>query len=127
MSIVHDLAESLVGDYTPHDKITNEEKFQKEKDGFLSLTKLLEESKVCKEVGDEMFSLWKEYEEGKTPEAILVKDIDKFDMVLQADHYEVDQGLDLDQFFTSTKGKFRHPFMKDLETELYKQRDERKK
>lgn len=92
-----------------------------------SVTKLLEESKVCKEVGDEMFSLWKEYEEGKTPEAILVKDIDKFDMVLQADHYEVDQNLNLEQFFSSTKGKFKHPFIQDLEKELYQQREERNK
>ncbi len=30
----------------------------------------------------------KEYEEGKTPEAVLVKDLDKFDMIFQAYEYE---------------------------------------
>ena len=35
-------------------------------------------------LGHELFELWAEYEELKTVEAIYCKDIDKFEMVVQA-------------------------------------------
>ena len=31
MALVHDLAESKIGDITPHDRISKEEKYRKEK------------------------------------------------------------------------------------------------
>ena len=40
------------------------------------------------QVGAELLGLWKEYEDGSTPEACLVKDLDKFDMIFQAYEYE---------------------------------------
>lgn len=47
---------------------------------------------IRKVVGDplglELYELWKEYEELKTTEAIYCKDIDKFEMVVQAFEYE---------------------------------------
>ena len=33
--------------------------------------------------GREIVDLWEEYESGQTPEAKVVKDLDKFDMILQ--------------------------------------------
>ena len=36
----------------------------------------------------EIFSLWREYENGETMEAKFVKDLDKFEMILQAFEYE---------------------------------------
>jgi putative hydrolase of HD superfamily len=36
----------------------------------------------------EIFSLWEEYEVAATPEALLVKDFDKFEMIMQALEYE---------------------------------------
>jgi putative hydrolase of HD superfamily len=36
----------------------------------------------------EIRSLWSEYEAGSSEEAKLVKDFDKFEMILQADEYE---------------------------------------
>jgi putative hydrolase of HD superfamily len=35
-----------------------------------------------------IFQLWKEYEDSNTPEAKLVKDLDKFEMLVQAFEYE---------------------------------------
>ena len=35
--------------------------------------------------GQELVALWEEYEAGLTPEAKVVKDLDKFDMILQVD------------------------------------------
>uniref|UniRef100_A0A7S3VD43 HD domain-containing protein n=1 Tax=Chaetoceros debilis TaxID=122233 RepID=A0A7S3VD43_9STRA len=39
-------------------------------------------------LGLELFELWKEYEEQETVEALYCKDIDKFEMVMQAFEYE---------------------------------------
>jgi putative hydrolase of HD superfamily len=66
---------------------------------------------VSQEVGAELYQLWREYEEGKTPEAKIVKDLDKFDMIFQAYEYEKAEKTPgrLEEFFTSTKGKFSHP------------------
>ena len=39
--------------------------------------------------GQEIVDLWEEYENGQTPEAKVVKDLDKFDMILQVRHGDV--------------------------------------
>ena len=69
---------------------------------------------------------FQEYEEQKTAEAKLVKELDRFDMVLQAFEYEKCEKRphDLQEFFESTKGKFSHPLISSLATELDKQRKE---
>lgn len=66
-----------------------------------------------------------EYEEQKTKEAKLVKDLDKFDMVLQAFEYETSQSRagTLEEFFKSTEGKFTHPKIKLWVDQLYKERE----
>lgn len=51
--------------------------------------------------------LWHEYEAQATPESHLVKDFDKLEMIIQAHEYEQAQGLQLQQFFDSTQGKFK--------------------
>jgi putative hydrolase of HD superfamily len=54
------------------------------------------------------------------------QDLDKFEMIVQAEEYEKETGTDLEQFFTSTKGKIKHPVMKGWEEELRDQRAKRK-
>jgi putative hydrolase of HD superfamily len=39
-------------------------------------------------MAQEITSLWQEYEDAATPEALLVKDLDKFEMIVQALEYE---------------------------------------
>ncbi|KAH0453736.1 hypothetical protein IEQ34_018060 [Dendrobium chrysotoxum] len=55
----------------------------------------------------EMLELWMEYEENSSLEAKVVKDFDKVEMILQALEYEQEQGMNLDEFFQSTAGKFQ--------------------
>ena len=50
-----------------------------------------------------------EYEEGKTADADVAKQLDKFEMIVQADEYERTQGRRLDDFFITTRDYFRHP------------------
>ncbi|DAZ93267.1 TPA: hypothetical protein N0F65_010891 [Lagenidium giganteum] len=121
MAIVHDLAESLVGDITPHDGVADEDKHRMEREALDEICTTLGECQAASEIK----SLWNEYEAGTTEEAKIVKDFDKFEMILQADEYERDQNIPLDDFFRSTQGKFRTPLVQSWVAELTAQRVER--
>lgn len=64
------------------------------------------------ERAQEIYALWIEYEEAATAEALFVKDLDKFEMIVQALEYEKSDGRRLDSFFDSTIGRFQHPQVK---------------
>eukprot|EP01135_Chromosphaera_perkinsii_P009755 Nk52_evm20s1869 gene=Nk52_evmTU20s1869 len=110
MALVHDLAESVVGDITPHDGVSKEKKFQMEKDAMVKIENDLSES-IHRAYAREFHDLWEEYEQNTTPESKFVKDLDKFEMILQAYEYEQAENRhgELESFFASTKGKFQHP------------------
>lgn len=78
LALVHDLAESVVGDLTHFDNVSKDEKHRRENEAMLYLTSLLPA-----EIGTDLFELFKEYSEQQTNEARLVKDLDIFDMLLQ--------------------------------------------
>ncbi|XP_042989806.1 5'-deoxynucleotidase HDDC2 isoform X1 [Carya illinoinensis] len=103
MAIVHDIAEAIVGDITPSDGISKAEKSQREREALDHMCKLLGGGSRAQEIGE----LWSEYEENSSPEAKVVKDLDKVEMILQALEYENEQGKDLEEFFQSTSGKFQ--------------------
>ncbi|CAF3687330.1 unnamed protein product [Rotaria sordida] len=104
LALVHDLAESVVGDLTEFDGIPKSEKHRRESEAMLYLTSLLPA-----DVGREIFSLFNEYADQKTNEANLVKDLDIFDMLLQAYEYEKLQCEDgfLEDFFDSSVNKIK--------------------
>eukprot|EP01023_Acetabularia_acetabulum_P000218 TRINITY_DN10094_c0_g2_i1.p1 TRINITY_DN10094_c0_g2~~TRINITY_DN10094_c0_g2_i1.p1 ORF type:complete len:138 (-),score=35.59 TRINITY_DN10094_c0_g2_i1:358-771(-) len=104
IAIVHDMAESIVGDFTPHCNVTKEEKYLLEKKGIEDIQQILGvDSEGAIEVGE----LWNEYEKGETPAAKIVKDLDKLEMILQAHEYEKTQGAQLQEFFDSTQNAFK--------------------
>jgi len=84
LCILHDVAEVIVGDITPHDNVPAAEKHRLE-------IEAIREMGICAE---EMFS---EYEKQETEESRFVRYLDKLDMALQAEIYE-GQGLDLSEF-----------------------------
>jgi putative hydrolase of HD superfamily len=97
MALLHDMAESIIGDYMP-EEISSEKKH-------------LEEGKAIKTILDKLPSrlcsnyakIWQEYKKGLSKEAALVHQIDKFEMALQARNY-LQKGYDPDllkQFFDS--------------------------
>ncbi len=65
-----------------------------------------------------------EYENQQTKEAILVKDLDRFDMICQAFEYEESRNkpLALQEFFDATEGRFKHPEVKRWVEELKQKR-----
>ena len=86
LCIVHDIPEVRVGDLTPHDDTS---------------TKAEDELKAMTEMAPEWVALFVEYEEGKTAEAKFVKQLDKLDMALQAERYQSEYGLSLEEFIES--------------------------
>lgn len=105
LALIHDLAEANVGDITPHCGVSDTDKHRMEEEAMEKIRDTLGHAMG----GDEMLELWKEYEGGTTEEARLLKDLDKIEMILQAQEYEAEGNHEksLDQFFSSTEGKWR--------------------
>jgi len=121
MALIHDLAEAIVGDITPYCGVDKEEKRSREHKAIIEISSL-----VPKLGGDEILKLFNEYESQHSPEAIWVKDCDRYDMIQQAFEYEKRDEVPMkhQEFFESTKGKFQNPFFVHLVEELNKQREE---
>jgi len=78
MALIHDLAEITVGDLMPEEKIGSTAEQKAELEILSSL-----ESRVRKR----LLLLLTDYHEGKSPEAIMLRQIDKLEMALQAREY----------------------------------------
>jgi len=120
MALVHDLAEAIVGDIPPNAGVSKEDKAAMEQDAIQRIKEML--GSACAEAG-EIEELFNEYEAGSSPEAKLVKDFDKLEMILQAHEYEQAQGLLLQEFFDSTEGGFQTPTGQALASEVVARRD----
>lgn len=95
IAIVHDLPEVRVGDLTPHDDVTPDDKHAAELQALEALAEGLPD-------GERLVALWREYEAAQTPEARFVKACDKLDMALQAAAYQAAQPhLALGEFIDS--------------------------
>ncbi|XP_055857500.1 uncharacterized protein LOC129920251 [Episyrphus balteatus] len=118
LALVHDLAESLVGDLTPFCGVAKEDKKAMELKAMADICKLVEPR------GKRIMELFEEYEEGQSAESKFVKDLDRLDMVMQAFEYEKRDNclMKHQEFFDSTEGKFQHPFIKKLVKEICDQR-----
>ncbi len=79
MLAYHELGEIEAGDITPFDNITVEEKFDRE---YKCIKRLSKQYKM-----PEIETLWLEYSENKTPEAMFCNKVDKLDAVLQSKEY----------------------------------------
>ena len=88
LCLVHDLPEVIVGDLTPNDDVS---------------TKSADERAAMERLAPEWVSLFDEYENQSTPEAVFVKSLDKLDMALQAKVYMNRSELDLEEFIESAK------------------------
>jgi putative hydrolase of HD superfamily len=119
MALTHDVCECIAGDYTPACPITKDEKHRLEREALITLKCVLGDSSA---LGDELIALFDEYEQGTSAEALFVKDIDKFELILQAHEYEQAQGLKLDSFFASTRGYFKTDLFRSLDAELMRRR-----
>ena len=100
MVLMHDLAESIVGDYMPDD-VTDSQKIIKEKKAMEFIL-----SSLPSWVREEYEQIRLEYLHNRTEMAKFVHRIDKLEMVLQANQYAKQGYADesLTPFFESAKG-----------------------
>ncbi|KAF2217702.1 hypothetical protein CERZMDRAFT_30561 [Cercospora zeae-maydis SCOH1-5] len=88
MALIHDMAESLVGDITPVDGVSKTEKSRRETDTMDYLAKTLLKNVHGGVPGNDMREVWQEYEDSKTLESKFVHDVDKMELLLQMIEYE---------------------------------------
>ncbi|NQV42836.1 MAG: HD domain-containing protein [Candidatus Marinimicrobia bacterium] len=100
MALVHDIAESIVGDLTPLDNVLESTKYEAEAAAFKQIVRGVQE-------GDYFRGLWEEFEANSSPEARAVKRIDKLDMLIQAYLYEKKYEMRLDPFWENMDDLFR--------------------
>jgi len=110
MILLHDLAESSIGDYTP-DEIDKEEKERIENNAFFEITE-----KLPSDLKSQYDEIWKEYQYHITPESKIVHQIDKLEMALQAKTYQK-EGASKEKtapFIESARISITHPKLKAL-------------
>lgn len=99
MALVHDMAESLVGDITPKDKVSKAEKARREAEVMEYVSKnLLGGVPGGMLTGEDILKVFQEYEANETLTAQFVHDIDKMELLLQMLEYERAHELDLSEF-----------------------------
>ena len=95
LSILHEFGEIKGGDLTPEERI-NEEKIIDEQGEILK-------QMMIEMGGEKYYEIWNEAEKITSKEAILVKDVDRLEMCLQALEYEEKYGYDLQEFYDYTE------------------------
>jgi putative hydrolases of HD superfamily len=94
MALVHEIGEVYTGDIIPSDNIPQVEKHRLERKAIEQVVGKLAH-------GEAYINLWEEYERNDTPEARLVHQIDRLEMVFQASVYERHNLGDMSEFFAS--------------------------
>jgi len=107
MALLHDLAEAMIGDITPHD-MARKEKMEKEE---VVMKKMLQGF-------EEYYRIWKEFVEGKIKEAEIMQQIDKLEMILQAHEYAAKYGKEKLKEFLEEEENIKHPFLVSLLEEM---------
>jgi putative hydrolase of HD superfamily len=127
MALLHDVQEALVGDIMPpqHSGVSEADKHAKELAAVEELRALLGADNA---LGAELVELWNEYEEGTSATARFVKDLDKAEMLLQADTYERNQdGLSLQDFYDTALPKIQSQAVRELVFAMLQERRDRDK
>ncbi|KAJ6100113.1 hypothetical protein N7467_001648 [Penicillium canescens] len=123
MALIHDMAEALVGDITPVDyHITKAEKARREASVMEYITTtLLGKVPGGTLSGQDIKSVFEEYEEDQTLEAHFVHDIDKMELLLQMVEYERSNEVDLTEF-THVASRIRLPEIQAWAAEVIQER-----
>ena len=118
MVLLHDLAESKIGDFLP-EQIGKEDKKILENTAFDAIVMNLPNI-----IKSQYLKIWKEYQDNSSQESIFVHQIDKLEMALQAKKYQ-QQGHSKEKlkvFFESAKKEISDPKLKELFTEIIKEK-----
>ena len=110
MILLHDLAESKIGDYTPN-QISKENKVKIENNAYDEMISALPES-----IKLQYAQIWEEYQKHESPESKIVHQIDKLEMALQAKMYQKDGSSKeaVESFFKSAEEGITHPKLREI-------------
>ena len=114
MILLHDLAESITGDFTPEQK-SKEKKIILENETIEKILKNLPENLEI-----QYQNIWNEYQENNSEESKLVHQIDKLEMALQAKIYSKQNNSlkDFLAFFDSAEKEIKDPNLLKLFKQL---------
>lgn len=124
MALVHDMAEALVGDITPMDRIAKSEKSRREAETMDYFCEQLLGKVGGGLQGEEIKKVWWEYELDETLEAHFVHDVDKMELLLQMVEYErgAEGRLDLGEF-SRVAAKVQLPEVREWAQGVLKERE----
>jgi len=113
---IHDWPEHIVGDIVT--ATVGVEKRKEAEDDKIK-KELVAMKNICADLGEEgeeILALWLEYEEGKTLEANIAKQLDKLQAVLKSQEYEQNgKGTVVaKEFFDYAKNKITHPVLVEI-------------
>ena len=117
MALLHDLAESITGDFMP-EEISKETKNIAERDAMKEIL-----SKLPVNIAEEYDKIWQEYLQSDTKESILLHDIDKMEMAIQSAKYSLEgfSNEKLSVFIDSAKKEIKSKeLLEMLDTLSYK-------
>ena len=119
MVLLHDLAESKIGDYTP-EQISKEKKYSLENNAFNEIIKNLPDL-----IKSQYLEIWQEYQENNSAESKIVHQIDRLEMALQAKIYEKEghSKEKLESFFESAGIEITNSKLKEIFTNIIKDTD----
>ena len=125
MCLLHDVSEAIVGDIVPEHHQTTVKKISKQEKHLLEAKAV--EAMADKYGFEKIRTLFNEYEEQKTIEAVVVKNLDKLDMLLQAYEYlqQYPELTRLNEFMEHNEQEITLPFFKQDLMEL-KERQNKK-
>lgn len=110
-ALIHDLAESVLGDVTPADGMNTNDKSASEEAATREILQGVDPS-------GQLIELWLDFEHGRTEEGRLVKDVDRLEMALQATVYESEYDRCLQDFFPYVKDRLTLPLSKSIFDQL---------
>jgi putative hydrolase of HD superfamily len=120
MALIHDICEVYSGDIAnrvrDEDQIVPDSKKRElEREGTKKIVSLLPN-----DLAKEIFSLWEDFEYGKSEEARLVKDLDKLEMCIQAREYSK-KYRNLEEFFEDGKLHIKTPEIRKAFERVYRE------
>lgn len=122
MALIHDMAESVVGDITPVDTdVTKAEKARRETEVMDYISKTLLGRVHGGVAGADMKRIWQEYEDNETLEAKFVHDVDKIELLLQMVEYERTRKTSLEEFCRVAQ-RIELPEVKDWAAQVLEER-----
>ena len=109
MSLLHDLSESVTGDFTP-EQISKDEKLILENK---TMDKILDN--LPSPLKDEYAKIWNEFSENSSTESKILHEIDKLEMALQATIYSNEfKDKSFDIFLDSANNAISNPELKKI-------------